>query len=124
MRIEESSSNIVALSDIRRERQRASSPYGPLRAGLITWQDREIVKEDHEVRLMELLSSLESVVESLNYKSFTAYDILASATENLRAALLPSITATTGIETICDECGNDLVIEGESKCLECLESML
>jgi hypothetical protein len=25
---------------------------------------------------------------------------------------------------ICDECGNDLVAEGESKCLECLESMI
>jgi hypothetical protein len=22
---------------------------------------------------------------------------------------------------ICDECGNDLVAEGENKCLECLE---
>jgi hypothetical protein len=73
---------------------------------------------------MELLSSLESVVENLNYKSFTAYDILASATENLRAALLPSIDTTTGIEITCDECGNDLVVEGESKCLECLEGML
>ena len=98
MRIEESSSNIVALSDIRRERQRASSPYGPLRAGLITWQDQETVKVDPEARLMELLSSLESAVESLNYKSFTAYDMLASATENLRAVLLPFITDTTGTE--------------------------
>jgi hypothetical protein len=35
---------------------------------------------------MELLNSLESVVENLRYKSFTAYDMLASATENLRAA--------------------------------------
>jgi hypothetical protein len=25
---------------------------------------------------------------------------------------------------ICDECGNDLVAEGEGKCLECLESMI
>jgi hypothetical protein len=25
---------------------------------------------------------------------------------------------------ICDECGNDLVAEGESKCLECLEGMI
>lgn len=124
MRTEESSSNIVALSDIRRERQRALSPYGPLKVGLITWQDQEIVKDDQLQQLSELLNSLESVVESLNYKSFTAYDMLASATENLRAALLPSTDTTTGIETICDECGNDLVVEGESKCLECLEGML
>jgi hypothetical protein len=25
---------------------------------------------------------------------------------------------------ICEECGNDLVAEGESKCLECLENMI
>jgi hypothetical protein len=25
---------------------------------------------------------------------------------------------------ICDECGNDLVADGQSKCLECLESMV
>ena len=24
---------------------------------------------------------------------------------------------------ICDECGNDLVVEGQSKCLDCLESV-
>ena len=117
MRIEESPSNRVALSDIRRERQRALSPFGPVKAGLTT------LPTTNEVRLMELLNSLESVVESLQYKSFTAYDTLASATENLRAVLLPFTDTTTGTE-ICDECGNDLVVEGESKCLECLESML
>ena len=90
MRIEESSSNIVALSDIRRERQRASSPYGPLRAGLITWQDQETVKVDPEARLMELLNSLESVVESLQYKSYTAYDTLTIALEGVRVALSAS----------------------------------
>jgi hypothetical protein len=25
---------------------------------------------------------------------------------------------------ICEECGNDLVVEGENKCLECLENMI
>ena len=25
---------------------------------------------------------------------------------------------------VCDECGDDLVAEGESKCLECLEALL
>jgi hypothetical protein len=36
---------------------------------------------------MELLSSLESVVESLQYKSFTAYDTLNTAMEGVRVAL-------------------------------------
>ena len=81
MRIEESQSNIVALSDIRDERRRALSPYGPVKAGLTT------LPTTNEVRLMELLNSLESVVQDLNYKSFTAYDTLNTAIEGVRAAL-------------------------------------
>ena len=84
MKTNESSLNIVALSDIRRERQRASSPYGPLRAGLTT------LPTTNEVRLMELLSSLESVVADLNSKSYTALDILTTAIQGVRVALSPT----------------------------------
>jgi hypothetical protein len=58
------------------------SPFGPVRAGLTTSQTTQ------EAQLMELLNSLESVVDSLNYKSFTAYDTLVTATEAVRVALL------------------------------------
>jgi hypothetical protein len=44
---------------------------------------------------MELLSSLESVVDSLNFKSFTVYDTLNTAIEDLRVVLSP-ITNDTG----------------------------
>ena len=98
MRTEESSENIVELSAIREEKLRASSPYGPVKAGLITWQDREIVREDQLRQLSELLSSLESVVESLNYKSFTAYATLAHATENLRAVLYDTVINEDGTD--------------------------
>jgi hypothetical protein len=47
---------------------------------------------------MELLNSLESVVESLNFKSFTAYDTLNTAIEGVRAALSTGIDDTTGTE--------------------------
>jgi len=87
VRIEELQSNIVALSDIRNERLRALSPYGPVKAGLTT------LPTTNEVRLTELLNSLESVVESLQYKSFTAYDTLNTAMEGVRAALLPTTNA-------------------------------
>jgi len=60
---------------------RALSPYGPVKAGLTTSQITP------EARLTELLNSLESVVESLNYKSFTVYDTLNTAIEGVRAAL-------------------------------------
>ena len=85
MRTGESQGNIVKLSDIRRERENALSPYGPVRAGLTTSQ-----RINEEVQLMELLNSLESVVESLNFKSFTVYDTLNTAIEGVRVALLLS----------------------------------
>jgi hypothetical protein len=118
VRTNESQENIVVLSDIREEKLRALSPYGPVKAGLTT------LPTTNEVRLTELLNSLESVVDKLNFKSFTVYDTLNTAIEDLRAVLSAGTPATAGIEITCDECGDDLVAEGESKCLECLETML
>ena len=91
-----SSENIVELSAIRREKHRASSPYGPVKAGLTTYQDQEINREDLEVQLTELLSSLESVVADLNSKSFTVLDTLIIAIQGARVALSPSTTSTGG----------------------------
>jgi hypothetical protein len=80
VRIEESQSNIVRLSDIRTSKSNALSPYGPVRAGLTTSQTTQ------DQRLTELLNSLESEVERLSYKSFTVYDTLVIAIEAARAA--------------------------------------
>ena len=91
----ESQENIVVLSDIRREKSRASSPFGPVRAGLTT-----LPRTNAEVRLMELLSSLESVVDDLNFKSFTVYDTLNTAIEGVRVALSLSTLESTGTDTI------------------------
>jgi hypothetical protein len=60
------------------------SPFGPVRAGLTTSQTTQ------SQQLSELLNSLESAVESLNYKSFTVYDTLNTAIEAVRVALLPT----------------------------------
>ena len=81
MRTKQSQENIVALSDIREKKLRALSPYGPVKAGLTT------LPTTNEVRLMELLNSLESVVDNLNFKSFTVYDTLNTAIEDLRVVL-------------------------------------
>ena len=62
-------------------RESVPSPYGPVRAGLTTSQITQ-----HQ-QLSELLSSLESVVENLNYKSFTLYDMLNTAIEEISAVL-------------------------------------
>jgi len=77
-----SQENIVQLSDIQSERQRASSPYGPVRADLTTSQ-----RTDRDQALTELLSSLENVVADLNSKSYTALDTLAIAIQGARVAL-------------------------------------
>jgi hypothetical protein len=68
------------------------SPYGPVRVGLTTSQTTQ------SQRLSELLSSLESAVENLNYKSFTAYDTLVTAIEAVRVALLPTQTEEAGTD--------------------------
>jgi hypothetical protein len=48
---------------------------------------QETLRANQEAQLSELLSSLESVVESLNYKSFTLYDTLNTAIEAVSAVL-------------------------------------
>jgi hypothetical protein len=92
VRTNEQHTNLVELSDIREQRQRALSPYGPVRVGLTTSQTTQ------EAQLLELLNSLENVVESLNYKSFTAYDTLVIATEGVRVALSAIVTDVDGTE--------------------------
>ena len=94
MRTSELHTNIVELSDIRKQKSNALSPYGPVRAGLTTSQTTQ------DQQLTELLNSLESAVENLNYKSFTAYDTLVTATEGVRVALSGIVTDEAGTDTI------------------------
>jgi hypothetical protein len=68
------------------------SRFGPVRAGLTTSQ----ITQDQ--RLSELLSSLESVVENLNYKSFTLYDMLNTAIEEISAVLSNTQTEEGGTD--------------------------
>ena len=77
-----------------KHRSDVSSPYGPVKAGLTTSRTTQ------EARLTELLNSLESVVDNLNYKSFTVYDTLIIATENLRVALSNIATDADGTDTL------------------------
>ena len=73
-------------------RGNVSSPYGPVRAGLTTSPTTQ------SQQLLELLNSLENVVESLNYKSFTVYDTLNTAIQGVRAVLSDTATDETGID--------------------------
>ena len=98
MKIDEQFENIVKLSDIRREKQSASSPFGPLNPDSTTLLAQETHRAYQEARLTELLNSLESAVENLNFKSFTVYDTLNTAIEDLRAALLPTTEEEGGTD--------------------------
>jgi hypothetical protein len=60
------------------ESQSASSPYGPVRAGLITSQ-----RTDKEAQLLESLNSLEKRVEILVSKSSKVLDISLAGTTHL-----------------------------------------
>jgi len=73
-------------------RESVPSPYGPVRAGLTT----SPITQDQ--RLSGLLSSLESVVENLNYKSFTLYDMLNTAIEEISAVLSNTQTEEDGTD--------------------------
>ena len=77
-------------------RSNALSPYGPVNPASTTLLAQETLRANQEARLLELLNSLESVVDSLNYKSFTAYDTLVTATEAVRVALLGTQTDEAG----------------------------
>ena len=96
MRTEELHTNIVKLSDIREQRQPASCDFGPVSPGSTTLLAQETLRANQLAQLSELLNSLESVVESLNFKSFTVYDTLNTAIEGVRAALLLSTLDEAG----------------------------
>jgi hypothetical protein len=65
-----------------------------------TWLAQETLRANQEARLLELLNSLESVVDNLNFKSFTAYDTLNTALEDLRAVLYDGTQDTGGTDAI------------------------
>jgi ATP phosphoribosyltransferase len=61
---------------------------------------QETLRANQLVQLSELLSSLESVVESLNYKSFTLYDTLNTVIEEVSAVLSGTQTESDGIDLL------------------------
>jgi hypothetical protein len=57
---------------------------------------QETLRANQLAQLTELLSSLENVVDDLNFKSFTVYDTLNTAIEAVSVALSDTLTVETG----------------------------
>jgi hypothetical protein len=85
-------------SDTIGKRESVSSPYGPVSPGSTTLLAQETLRASQEARLLELLNSLESVVDNLNFKSFTVYDTLVIAMEGVRVALSHTQIAEAGTD--------------------------
>ena len=68
-------------------RESVRSHFGPVNPASTTLLAQETLRVNQLAQLSELLSSLESVVENLNYKSFTLYDTLNTAIEAVSAVL-------------------------------------
>jgi hypothetical protein len=100
VRTENLHTNLVKLSAIREQKRRASYDFGPVNPASTTLVSQRTLRENQLAQLSELLNSLENVVESLNYKSFTAYDTLITATEGVRVALSAIATDEVGTDTI------------------------
>ena len=85
-------------SDTMPSREDVRSHFGPVNPASTTWLAQETLRANQLAQLSELLNSLESVVESLNYKSFTLYDTLNTAIEAVSAALSDTQTAEAGTD--------------------------
>jgi hypothetical protein len=83
-----------------RVRSNVCSPYGPVNPASTTLLAQETLRANQEARLLELLNSLESVVDNLNFKSFTVYDTLVTAMEGVRVALLATPIESAGTDLI------------------------
>jgi hypothetical protein len=73
-------------------RSNVDSPYGPVRAGLTTWQTT------NDQQLTELLNSLEREVASLVSKSCTVLDTCNTVTQEVSAALSSIATDEAGTD--------------------------
>ncbi len=98
MRTENLHTNLVKLSVIREQKRRASYDFGPVNPASTTLVSQRTLRENQLAQLSELLNSLENVVESLNYKSFTLYDTLNTVIEEVSAVLSDTQIESAGTE--------------------------
>jgi len=74
---------LTLLSGGKGESESASSPYGPVRAGLTIMPDRLTTRADQDRQLSVLLSTLERKAEILLLKSYEVLDTYLTDTTHL-----------------------------------------
>ena len=87
----EHSVTIISRGNVR-------SHFGPVNPASTTLLAQETLRANQLAQLSELLSSLENVVENLNYKSFTLYDTLNTVIEEVSAVLSDTQIESAGTE--------------------------
>ena len=85
-------------SDTTNSRENVRSHFGPVNPASTTLLAQETLRANQLAQLSELLSSLENVVENLNYKSFTLYDTLNTVIEEVSAVLSGTPIESAGTE--------------------------
>lgn len=86
---------LTLLSGGKGESESASSPFGPVRAGLTTTPDLLTARADQDRQLSVLLSTLERQAEILLLKSYEALDIFLTDTTHLVEPTLSREGTTT-----------------------------
>lgn len=86
---------LTLLSGGKGERVSASSPFGPVRAGLTITPDLSTVRADQDQQLSVLLSTLERQVEILLLKSYEVLDTFLTDTTHLVEPTLSKESTTT-----------------------------
>ena len=84
--------------DTTHNRESVRLHFGPVNPASTTLLAQETLRANQEARLLESLNSLESAVESLNYKSFTLYDTLNTVMEAVSAVVSSIATEGAGID--------------------------
>jgi hypothetical protein len=89
---------LTLLSGGKGESESASSPFGPVRAGLTTTPDLLTARADQDRQLSVLLSTLERQAEILLLKSFAALDtFLTDTTHLVEPTHFKNATTTTNL---------------------------
>ena len=90
---------LTLLSGGKGENESASSPFGPVKAGLTTPLDLSTVRASQDQQLSELLNTLEKQVEILQHKFYEVYVTYNTDIKPLAEQILSKENITTTEES-------------------------